>query len=235
MVSLKEKVIIMHQIIFLFIISSFSTAIANTKAQDSLKLVDIKTYAPTIMVEMKYFTTDNFVGAVIDGYKANKCLMLEPTAKALAKAQALANEQGFSLLVHDCYRPQRGVDHFIRWSKNPKDIKTKLRYYPNIKKANLFDLGYIAEKSGHSRGSTVDLTIFNLETKKPLQMGTIYDFLDPLSNTENSKVGQKALANRQVLVKIMDKAGFKNYSKEWWHYTLKDEPNKKVYLDQVIK
>jgi D-alanyl-D-alanine dipeptidase len=200
-----------------------------------VKLIDVKEYNSSIMVEMKYLTTDNFVGAVIDGYFKNKCLMTVPAAKALAKAQESAKEQGYSLLVHDCYRPQRGVNHFIRWSKDKEDIKTKKRYYPNIKKNKLFKLGYIAEKSGHSRGSTIDLTLFDLETKQALDMGTIYDFLDPLSNTENPKVGEEALANRQILVKIMDQAGFKNYSKEWWHYTLRDEPNKKTYLDVLVK
>lgn len=201
----------------------------------SVSLVDIKNYNESIMVEMKYLTNDNFVGAVIDGYFANKCLMTIPAAKALAKAQNFAMEQRYSLLVHDCYRPQRGVDHFIRWAQDPNDLKTKKKYYPNIKKNKLFKLGYIAEKSGHSRGSTIDLTLFNLKTKKPLDMGTIYDFLDPLSNTENPKVEIKALENRQILVKIMDRAGFKNYSKEWWHYTLRDEPNKKTYLDLPVK
>lgn len=201
----------------------------------SVSLVDIKNYDESIMVEMKYLTNDNFVGAVIDGYFANKCLMTLPAAKALAKAQYFAMEQGYSLLVHDCYRPQRGVDHFIRWAQDPNDLKTKKKYYPNIKKNKLFKLGYIAEKSGHSRGSTIDLTLFNLKTKKPLDMGTIYDFLDPLSNTENPQIGTKALENRQILVKIMNRAGFKNYSKEWWHYTLRDEPNKKTYLDLPVK
>ena len=215
---------------FIFIITFCTITKANT-----LQLVNVKNFVPSLKVEMKYFTTDNFVGSIIDGYKANKCLMLEKAAKALAKAQEIALSQNYSLLVHDCYRPQRGVNHFIRWSKNPKDIKTKQKYYPNIKKAKLFDMGYIAEKSGHSRGSTVDLTLYSLESEKSLDMGTVYDFLDPLSNTKNPKVSKDALKNRLKLVNIMKSAGFKNYSKEWWHYTLENEPNKDVYIDQVIK
>ena len=203
--------------------------------ENSIKLVDIKTLESTIMVKMKYFTDDNFVGAVVDGYKANKCLMSKPAAIALAKAQVLAKKKNLSLLVHDCYRPQRGVDHFIRWSNNAKDIKTKKKYYPNIVKNKLFKLGYIATKSGHSRGSTVDLTLYDLQKKSPLEMGTIYDFLDPLSNTANTKVSKAAQSNRKTLVDIMSKAGFKNYSKEWWHFTLNEEPNKNIYLDVLVQ
>jgi len=204
-------------------------------AGQSTKLINIKNLDSSIKVQMKYLTTDNFVGAVIDGYKANKCLMTIEAAQALVMAQSLALKKQMSLLVHDCYRPQRGVNHFIRWSNDPSDLKTKEHYYPNIKKARLFDLGYIAEKSGHSRGSTVDLTLYDLTTQKAVDMGTIYDFLDPLSNTENPKISKKALSNRQKLVKIMNQAGFKNYSKEWWHYTLRDEPNRTEYLDIVIE
>lgn len=214
----------------LYLIFSF-----NLFSQEEVKLVNILDYDSKIKVEMKYFTKDNFVGAIIDGYKANKCLMSEPAALALAKAQKLALKKGYSLLVHDCYRPQRGVNHFIRWSEDPKDLKTKKKYYPNLPKNQLFKLGYIAEKSGHSRGSTVDLTLYDLKKEKSIEMGTIYDFLDPLSNTKNPKISKEILANRMILVEVMQEAGFRNYSKEWWHYTLNNEPNKDQYLDQVIE
>ena len=203
--------------------------------ENSIKLIDVKTLESTIMVKMNYFTTDNFVGVVVDGYKANTCLLSKPAATALARAQVLAQKKNLSLLVHDCYRPQRGVDHFIRWSNDAKDIKTKKKYYPNIIKNKLFKLGYIATKSGHSRGSTVDLTLYDLKKKRSMEMGTIYDFLDPLSNTINFNISKEAQSNRQILVDLMATAGFKNYSKEWWHFTLNDEPNKNIYLDIIIK
>jgi D-alanyl-D-alanine dipeptidase len=203
--------------------------------ENSIKLIDVKTLESTIMVKMNYFTTDNFVGVVVDGYKANTCLLSKPAATALARAQVLAQKKNLSLLVHDCYRPQRGVDHFIRWSNDAKDIKTKKKYYPNIIKNKLFKLGYIATKSGHSRGSTVDLTLYDLKKKTSMEMGTIYDFLDPLSNTINFNISKEAQSNRQILVDLMATAGFKNYSKEWWHFTLNDEPNKNIYLDIIIK
>jgi D-alanyl-D-alanine dipeptidase len=203
----------------------------NASEQEKIKLVDVRELDSSIMVQMKYYTEDNFVGEVIEGYKANKCLLTKPAARALVKAQKLALNKGYSLLVHDCYRPQRGVNHFITWSENKKKIETKKKYYPNLNKEKLFELGYIAKKSGHSRGSTLDLTLYDKEKKAPVEMGTIYDFLDPLSNTKNPKVSPEHIKNRQILVAIMEKAGFKNYSKEWWHYTLNNEPNKKVYLD----
>lgn len=220
----------MKKVLLVFIIS-----IGSFAQQVKINLVNVKEYIPSIMVEMKYFTSDNFVGEVIDGYKANKCLLTSEAATALKTAQNLAQKRGFSLLVHDCYRPQRGVNHFISWSKQSSNLKTKSKFYPNLKKENLFDLGYIAKKSGHSRGSTVDLTLYDLKNKTSVNMGTIYDFLDPLSNTINPKIPKKILSNRKVLVDIMKLAGFKNYSKEWWHYTLENEPNKETYLDDVIK
>lgn len=217
---------------YLFIFLLFSSLWAK---ESQVKLINISSLDPSIMVQMKYFTKDNFVGAVIDGYKANKCLMTKPAAFALVKAQKLALDKGLSLLVHDCYRPQRGVNHFVRWSEDPSDLKTKEKYYPNLEKIKLFDLGYIARKSGHSRGSTIDLTLYDLKSKKPLDMGTIYDFLDPLSNTENPKVSSEIIKRRMILVNIMKEAGFRNYSKEWWHYTLNGEPNRDQYLDIVVE
>jgi D-alanyl-D-alanine dipeptidase len=216
--------------LILFVLMIFQSAFSKP-----VELVDVKSYSKSIMVEMKYLTADNFVGDLIDGYHKNKCLLTSQAAKSLAQAQSIANKKGFSLLVHDCYRPQRAVNHFVKWSKDIKNKKTKKKYYPNLEKNKLFKLGYIASKSGHSRGSTIDLTLYDLKSKKPLDMGTIYDFLDPLSNTENPKINLQAIKNRKLLVDLMKQAYFVNYDKEWWHYTLKDEPNKNKYLDYPVK
>lgn len=209
--------------------------IFQTALSKPVMLVDVKNYSKSIMVEMKYLTEDNFVGEVIDGYRKNKCLLTPQAAKALAKAQTIAIKNGFSLLVHDCFRPQRAVNHFVRWSKVLQDKKTKKKYYPNLQKDKLFKLGYIASKSGHSRGSTIDLTLYDLKNKKSVDMGTIYDFLDPLSNTDNPDTKPGAMKHRKLLVDIMKQANFVNYDKEWWHYTLKNEPNKKKYFDYPVK
>ncbi|MCO4755137.1 MAG: M15 family metallopeptidase, partial [Bacteriovoracaceae bacterium] len=182
-----------------------------------------------------YFGSENFVGKRIEGYNANKCLLTKEAVRALLVAQKEAQKHGLSLKVFDCYRPQMAVDHFVRWANDLEDIKTKNSFYPNVSKDKLFEHGYIAERSGHSRGSTVDLNLVRFENGKwiELDMGTIFDYFDPKSAT-NSKVGQLAKSNRLLLKSIMEAAGFRNYSKEWWHYTLRSEPFPDTYFNIPI-
>lgn len=239
------------KIIILGCLLTFFPPFALTK-----QFVPIKEFAPNILVEARYFGEHNFIGRKIDGYKAGKCLLSLPAAKALAKAQKESNRLGYTLKTYDCYRPQMAVDHFVRWAKDLEDQKMKARFYPQVAKEVLFENGYIASKSGHSRGSTVDLTLVKLpaadqpdfNSEEPLvdcrsperfkdnsvDMGTAYDCFDPLSHTENPEIGKKALKNRRLLKKIMQKSGFKNYSKEWWHYTLKNEPYPDTYFNFSI-
>jgi D-alanyl-D-alanine dipeptidase len=187
--------------------------------------VDVTTLAPSIIVEARYFTEHNFIGAKIDGYKTNKCYLAKPAAEKLAAVQRELQAQNLSLRVYDCYRPQKAVNHFVRWAKDLQDTKMKSEFYPEVAKENLFQDGYIAEKSGHSRGSTLDLTIDGLD------MGSPYDFFDPLSHTANPKITGEAMKNRLKLKSVMEKHGFANYDQEWWHYTLKNEPHKSQYFD----
>ncbi|HNR77156.1 MAG TPA: M15 family metallopeptidase [Parvularculaceae bacterium] len=200
-------------------------ALAANAAPD---LADVRTHAPDIIIDMRYASENNFVGARIDGYKNAVCLLTPQAAAALTAVQADLSSMGLTLKVHDCYRPQRAVDHFARWAKND-DQSTKEEYYPGVEKSELFALGYIAEKSGHSRGSTVDLTIEGLD------MGSPYDFFDPMSHTASKAVPAPARANRLLLKLAMEKRGFQNYEKEWWHYTLADEPYKDQYFDRPVK
>lgn len=204
-----------------------------TFAKD-FNLVDLSKIAPKIQIQMKYYGVDNFVGKKISGYKANKCLLTAQAARALARAQKLANQKGYTLLVFDCYRPQQAVDHFVRWSKSAVNPENKQKYFPAIEKKELFKLGYIASKSGHSRASTVDLTLVNSSNNTQLEMGTIFDFFDKKSHTNSTEISKKQKKNRVTLLTIMKKANFRNYSKEWWHYTLNDEPNKSKYLNIPI-
>ena len=192
-------------------------------------IVDLADIAPDIIVEMAYVGPANFVGAPVDGYNANICVLTKQAAQGLAKAQEALTPFGLRLKVRDCYRPQRAVDHFMRWAQDLDDTKTKAAFYPSIKKSELFAKGYIAEKSGHSRASTVDLTIDGLD------MGGIYDFFDPLSHTANPAPDAQARANRALLVEIMNQAGFKNYDQEWWHYTLRNEPYKDQYFNFPVE
>ncbi len=188
-----------------------------------------------IVVEARYFSDNNFVGEKIDGYHANRCLLSKKAHNALKAAQKLAKKQELSLKVFDCYRPQKAVNHFVRWARDLNDLKTKKDYYPRESKDTLFKRGYIASKSGHSRGSTVDLTLVRKVSGDwvELDMGTPFDFFDPKSATMALK-GTKAHKNRLKLKSIMESSGFKNYSKEWWHYTLRNEPFPDRYFNYPV-
>ena len=207
------------------------TVLAQT-AKDEKRpssFVDVQTLIPNAVYDIRYFGTDNFVGARVDGYEAPKCFLTKPAAKALVGVAADLESLGLKPIIFDCYRPQRAVNHFSRWAADIKDAKTKSKYYPNVDKRNLFKEGYIAAKSGHTRGSVVDLTIDGLE------MGTGFDFFGESTATIYSKIPQQARANRLLLKALMEKHGFENYDKEWWHYKLKAEPYPKKYFNFEIK
>lgn len=194
----------------------------STPDSPLVRLADID---PTIGQDARYASDNNFIGRPIRGYLAPQVMLTREAAIALKHAQELAVEKGYSILVYDGYRPQQAVDHFVEWGADLADTLNKATYYPDVPKAELFDRGYIAARSGHSRGSTADLTL--TKDGEPLDMGTPFDYFDELSHTENPAISDEALANRLVLREIMASAGFSNYVNEWWHYTLVDEP----YLD----
>lgn len=196
--------------------------------------VDLAALAPTVRMDIRYAGSDNFVGAAVDGYEVPRCLLSPPAAAALARLQTELQAFGMGLIVHDCFRPQRAVDHFVRWSRDASDQKTRARYYPNEDKATLFAKGYLDERSGHSRGSTVDLGLIDA-AGRAIDMGTGWDYLDPLSATEAGGVGEAARRNRLLLRALMEKHGFRNYPAEWWHYTLVDEPWPERYFDLPIR
>lgn len=198
---------------------------------DGDQFVEIKEMIPSVQLDIRYYTNDNFVGSRIDGYDAPKCLLTKAAALALKNVQKELASNRQSLKIFDCYRPQRAVDHFVRWAKDLNDQKMKSEYYPSIDKKNLFRDGYIAEQSGHSRGSTVDLTIIDLNTQRELDMGTLFDFFDPRSHTASSSVDSKQRENRETLKSVMERNGFKNLKEEWWHFTLKNEAFPNQYFD----
>lgn len=217
----------------------------------------LKAVDDTILQEMRYFGRHNFLGRPVKGYEAAECILTKRAALALHSVQKRLLKRGLSLKVYDCYRPQRAVDDFVTWSKN-NDKKAKPEFYPTLRKGRLFALGYIARRSGHSRGSTVDLTIVPLPADKQpnyspdrqvacfadaearfadnsLDFGTGYDCFHELSHTKNPRIGEIARRNRALLVTEMKRVGFDNYSKEWWHFTLKNEPYKKRHFDFPIR
>jgi zinc D-Ala-D-Ala dipeptidase len=202
----------------------------------------------TILQDIRYAGSHNFVGRPVAGYGAAECVITKQAALALAKAQAEFATKKLSLVVWDCYRPARAVADFLRWSKNVSDVRMKSEFYPRSDKTKLFALGYLATRSAHSRGSTVDLGIMPVGVSSPpaydpvspllpciarkgdrfedgtIDLGTGYDCLDVLASTSHPGVGKQAIDNRQLLRVLMERVGFKPYSKEWWHFELVDEP-----------
>ncbi|MBC9718555.1 M15 family metallopeptidase [Streptomyces sp. TRM66268-LWL] len=232
-----------------------ATAGAEPEPKAPSEFVALDRVDPTILQEMRYTTPHNFVGERIDGYRQPVCILTKPAAMALRKAQRSLLKQGYSLKVYDCYRPQRAVDHFVRWAEDLADERMKTEFYPNVDKSRLFADGYIAEKSGHSRGSTVDLTLVKLPAQptrpyvpgEPLvpcfapaderfpdssvDMGTGYDCFDTLSHTDDPRITGVQRANRDLLRGTLAEAGFVNLPEEWWHFTYKPELFPSTYFD----
>ncbi|MFD1614847.1 M15 family metallopeptidase [Gelatiniphilus marinus] len=195
----------------------------------------VKDSIPDLDVELRYNTSNNFVGKRVDGYHSNKLILTKQAAQALKMVQEELQRKNLCLKVYDGYRPQQAVNHFVRWAKILNDTINKSVFYPKVKKRNLFKAGYIASKSGHSRGSTVDLTIIDSNTGKPLDMGSVYDFFGQESWVNYNGITKKQKENRRLLQTVMLKHGFRNYPKEWWHFTLRNEPFPKTYFDFPIE
>ena len=220
----------MRILIVIFVV--FYTFYFNNKLQDGF--VYLKDIDTSIIVDLKYYSTENFTGQRVDGYHSNSAILTKESATALSNVQDDLEKLGYSLILYDAYRPQSAVDFFVKWSKKINDTSYKDIYYPNIKKSDLFELGYIAYKSGHSRGSTVDVSLLEISTNKEIDMGTVFDYFGIESHTFFNGISEKQKSNRLILYEVMSKNGFKNYSKEWWHYTLENEPFQK-YFDFLVK
>lgn len=196
--------------------------------------VDAATVVPGLVVEIRYAGAHNFVGRTIDGYEAPHCLLTRAAANALAAVAADLKPQGLVPKVFDCYRPARAVANFVRWARDLKDQKMKAEFYPNVDKRTLFRDGYIAARSGHSRGSTVDITLAEAGGRE-LDMGTPFDFFSPRSSPADPSVAGSARANRALLAAAMRRRGFRPYAKEWWHFTLAREPFPATYFDLPVR
>jgi len=196
--------------------------------------VFVDEHVPGIRWDAKYATWDNFTGRPVEGYLANRVVGTRALCAALARAQERAESMGLGLLLWDGYRPQRAVDRFVRWSNEPEDGRTKRRHYPRIDRADMFAKGYVAAKSGHSRGSTVDLTLFHRSTGELVAMGGHHDLMDPISHHGAAGVSPSEARHRECLRSLMEGAGFVAYACEWWHYTLADEPYPSTYFDFPI-
>ena len=236
------------------IFSMFSSIFAGQKLPNGF--VYLKDVDPTIKVSMRYIGNENFLGCPVDGYKKAKIIMTRQAAKALKKVQATVKKDGYCLVVYDAYRPQHAVNHFVRWGKDQTDVKKKKHYYPYIDKATVFEKRYIMTRSSHSRGSTVDLTLIKSGNKihaiksskrtltdgrivsflddGTVDMGSSFDLFDKASHTKTTLIKQKHQDLRAYINRVMSAEGFKVMGDEWWHFTLKNEPNPKTYFDFPI-
>jgi D-alanyl-D-alanine dipeptidase len=190
---------------------------------------------PDIKLDLRYKSYDNFIGKPIDGYLSEKCILTKEAALALKKVEDDLEKQGYCLLIYDAYRPQKAVNQFVKWAKAINDTLMKSQFYPNVSKKDLFKKGYIASKSRHSSGSTVDLTLISNKDNKVVDMGSSYDFFGPQSWVAYDKISSKQKTNRKLLQTVMLKNGFRSYSKEWWHFTLRYEPYRNQYFDFNIE
>ena len=227
-------------------------------SDDKSEFIDVQQVNSKILIDIRYASDHNFVGGPIDGYRAPKCLLTKVAADKLSAVQKEAEKLSLSLKVYDCYRPFRAVKHFVLWAHDATQTM-KGEFYPQFDKRDAFRLGYISDRSGHCRGSTIDLTLVPIPTPKQpaykrgdplspcngptqsrfkdnsIDMGTGYDCFDPLSQTIQPKVSKVAQSNRLLLKKLMEKQGFKNYEGEWWHYSLIEEPFPSTYFDFAIQ
>lgn len=221
---------------------------------DSSQFVMLTDVIPDVVLEIRYFGTYNFVGTRIDGYLEPTALLTRKAADSLRVVSDDLKTQGFRLKIYDAYRPQAGVDHFVRWAKDVPDTLMKTYFYPDLRKDVLFPQDYIMEKSGHTRGSTVDLTLFDMTTGKEADMGGTFDWFGEESHPDfcgnpdtgeytgdNSKspagriITAQQFANRMILRRAMLSHGFKPLDGEWWHFTLKDEPFPDTYFTFPVK
>ncbi len=199
-------------------------------SNDASDFVSIGEVLPDVLLDIRYYSSFNFIGERIDGYEEPMALLTREAAAALKKVSDEAMTQGWRLKIFDAYRPQKAVDHFVRWAKNPADIRMKPYFYPGLEKKDIIPQHYIAEHSGHSRGSTVDLTLFDMASQRDADMGGTFDFFGEKSHPDFVGITESQHQNRMFLQKLMVKHGFRPLESEWWHFTLENEPYAETYF-----
>ena len=205
----------------------------NNLCYDASEFVLLSDVIPDILLDIRYYSSFNFVGERIDGYELPLAFITKKTAIALKNVSEQIRKQGLRFKIYDAYRPQKAVDHFLRWASDINDIRMKESFYPEVDKKDLFEAGYIAARSAHSRGSTVDLTLFS-DQGYDLDMGSAFDYFGEISHPDYQDISEKQHENRMLLRDLMVKNGFIPYEKEWWHFTLADEPFPDTYFDFSI-
>ena len=204
--------------------------------EDTSQFVTLTDVVPDAILEIRYFGTYNFVGDRIDGYLEPTALLTKQAADSLRAVSDDVIKLGYRLKIYDAYRPQMAVDHFVRWAADFDDTRMKSYFYPNLEKNVLFPQEYICEKSGHTRGSTLDLTLFDMTTEKELDMGGTFDWFGPESHPDFTEgITKQQFQNRMILRDAMMRHGFKPFNTEWWHFTLENEPFPDTYFTFPVK
>ena len=198
---------------------------------DPSGFVLLSDYVPGIIQEIRYFSTYNFIGDRIDGYEEPCALITVEAARALKAVSSELNVKGYRLKVFDAYRPACAVRHFVMWGIEDLDLRMKPFFYPDLEKQELFSKGYVASKSSHSRGSTIDLTLLDMETGKEVDMGSPFDLFSEISHPDCRTITQEQYDNRMILQHVMLRSGFEPIDCEWWHFTLKNEPYPETYFE----
>ena len=199
-------------------------------SNDASGFVSVAEAIPDVLLDIRYYSSFNFIGERIDGYEEPAALLTREAAAALKKVSDEAMGQGWRLKIFDAYRPQKAVDHFVRWAGDPTDIRMKPFFYPELEKKDIIPQHYIAEYSGHTRGSTVDLTLFDMASQRDADMGGTFDYFGDVSHPDYPDITEEQHQNRMLLQKLMVKHGFRPLDSEWWHFTLEDEPCPDTYF-----
>ena len=220
--------------IFLIVFCSFFTlGIPQTPLPQGF--TEVKKLIPDLEIDLRYATSNNFIGQKIEGYLVQKAILSTAAATALVGVQNALQPLGLGLKLFDGYRPQRAVNQFVHWVNTPHDTLMKAQFYPQIPKSELFKQQYIASRSGHSRGSTVDITIIDFNTCQELDMGGLFDFFGDVSNLNYNHLTKTQKKNRALLQHLMTQHGFRSYAQEWWHFTLNNEPFPTTYFNFIIE
>ncbi len=234
----QKKLLLALLLLFAMLCPHFVQVMAEeTKAEDEITFSDdssdfvmLSDVVPDAILEIRYYSTYNFVGKRIDGYEEPVALLTSEAASALKEVSDELTQKGYRLKIFDAYRPQMAVTNFMNWALDPDDTRMKEYFYPELDKSVLFPQGYIDRKSGHSRGSTVDLTLFDMKTEKEVDMGGTFDYFGELSHPDYTEITEEQYAMRMLLRDVMMKHGFRPLDEEWWHFTLEDEPYPNTYF-----
>ncbi|MBQ4401673.1 MAG: M15 family metallopeptidase [Synergistaceae bacterium] len=222
-------------VIMLFVVGVAGAYAEEKNSDDSSGFVYLSEAVPDAILEIRYYGTYNFVGDRIDGYERPVAMLTKEAAKALREVSDELVKKGYRLKIYDAYRPQKAVNHFESWARDLEDTRMKDYFYPELDKSVLFDQGYIDHRSGHSRGSTLDLTLFDMSTEKEADMGGTFDYFGEKSHPDYKGLTPAQFNNRMILREAMLNHGFKPLSTEWWHFTLKDEPYPDTYFTIPVK